>query len=122
LNTTEDDAKARNMLPSKRDNLFSNHRVFLYHGRLLPKELYPMVETLDEMRVTLQLSYIEYEVEFDGSHITDLIPDLIEYLRDLIDAAKAIEVEIRARLREQRRDDFILGNPLEKRKMVEGLF
>ena len=92
LNATED-AAARNGLLSDRISLFSDRRVLRRRGMSLPKELHPLVTTLDKMRITLLKKYREYEEKFDGSHILDVVPALIECLQDLVEAAKAIEIK-----------------------------
>jgi len=93
LDATKDDATARNRLFSDRASSFSFRKVFLDACMPLPKELRPLADTLDKMRHTLLTKYWEYEESFDGSCILDVVPGLIECLQDLVEAAKAIEIE-----------------------------
>jgi len=91
--STKDDATARNGLFSDRASSFSLRHVFRGICGSLPKALRPLVEPLDKMRHTLLAKYWEYEESFDGSCILDVVPALIECLQDLVEAAKAIEIE-----------------------------
>lgn len=92
LNTTKGDETARNKLFSDRAGSFSHHD-FAEYGSFLAKELHPLVDILEKMRLTLVSSYVTYEDDFDGSHILDVVPDLVACFRDLVEAAKAIEIK-----------------------------
>ena len=86
----------------------------------LPEELHLLVKTLDEMRITLLLKYREYEEKFDGSHILGVVPDLIKYLQDLVEAAKAIEIKPLRVSPTIERSDMLIGMQEDKGDAFKG--
>ncbi|KAF9643095.1 hypothetical protein BDM02DRAFT_3132663 [Thelephora ganbajun] len=92
LNTTMNSTIARDELFSHRAKSFAYNK-FKVYGCSLPKELQPLVAILEGMRQTLVTRYTTYEIDFDGSSILDVVPDLITHLQDLVKAAKAIRIE-----------------------------
>jgi len=77
---TEGDGKAaKNALFSDRDGAFFGH-FFKPCGKSLSKELHPLVDILGEMKKDLWDAYANYERDFDGSRILDVVPNLIAHL------------------------------------------
>lgn len=62
--------------------------------RNLPEQLHPLGELLECMRSLLVQAYRRFEKEFDGSEMLSVAPDLSDFLWNLSERAKNLDVSI----------------------------
>jgi len=96
LTTADDNAnhqqrEAKRRLFSNRPDTFVRDAFKVLRGHL-PKALDSLCDHLEVMRRVLRGMYSDYEKNFDGSAILNIVPRLVAALQDLAKAAKGIDI------------------------------
>lgn len=103
--------KAKGNLLSNRSNAFARD-AFATQRDQLPKQLHPLFDILEGIRVILLGMYSTYERDFNGTRMLDVVPPIVAALRDLVKAADGIEIEpLHVPLMVDRSEDTLIHMP-----------